>query len=169
MVFDLPRLATLGEREIVDFRESGFLVVPNVLTAEQVEALRASFPKLFAGEFQTGVYPDEWYWREGISLPDATRHMANAWKADLGIARLVLSRDIGRAAALLASWSGARIGQDTIWWKPPQGKAVSFHQDASYMDFLDPPETITCWVPLDDVSQNSGTLEYVAESNRWPL
>ena len=29
-----------------------------------------------------------------MSLPDVTRHMANAWKADLTIARLVLSADL---------------------------------------------------------------------------
>ena len=43
--------------------------------------------------------------------------MANAWKADLTVAQLVLSADIERTASQLAGWSGARLGQDTIWWK----------------------------------------------------
>ncbi|MFP6773016.1 MAG: phytanoyl-CoA dioxygenase family protein, partial [Alphaproteobacteria bacterium] len=89
-----------------------------VLTDERIEALRERFPKLFAGEFNTGIYPDEWYWREGMSLSDVTRHISNSWKSDLTIAKLVLSRDIGRAACQLTGWSGVRLGIETIWWKP---------------------------------------------------
>jgi ectoine hydroxylase-related dioxygenase (phytanoyl-CoA dioxygenase family) len=114
--FHLPRIAELDESAIARFREQGYLVVERVLDAGRIAELRDRFPKLFAGQFDTGVYPDEWYWREGMSLPNVTRHMANAWKSDLSVARLALSKDVGRAAARLAGWSGARLGQDTIWW-----------------------------------------------------
>lgn len=151
------------------FRERGFLIIENLLPTKKVDTLRASFPKLFAGRFDTGVYPDEWYWREGISLPDVTRHISNAWKSDLTIAGLALSEDLGRAAALLAGWSGARLGQDTIWWKPPGAKPVALHQDSSFMSFLDPPATVTCWFTLDDTHRDAGTIEYIPASHQWPL
>jgi ectoine hydroxylase-related dioxygenase (phytanoyl-CoA dioxygenase family) len=131
--------------------------------------LRESFPKLFAGRFDTGIYPDEWYWREGMSLPDVTRHMANAWKADLTVAKLALSADLGRAACRLTGWSGARLGQDTIWWKAAGTKPIAHHQDSSFLDFLDPPVTVTCWVALDDTHADAGTLEYAPGSHLWPL
>jgi hypothetical protein len=95
--------------------------------------------------------------------------MANAWKADLTVAKLALSADVGRTAAQLAGWSGARLGQDTIWWKAPKTKPVAHHQDSSFMDFLDPAETVTCWVTLDDTHRDAGTLEYVPGSHLWPL
>lgn len=169
MSFDLPRLADLQRADVERFERDGFLVVEGVLSAERIEMLRESFPRLFSGKFDTGIYPDEWYWREGMSLPDVTRHMANAWKADLTVAKLALSADIGRAAARLTGWSGARLGQDTIWWKAPKTKAVALHQDTSFLDYLDPPQTITCWVTLDDTHRDVGTLEYVPGSHRWPL
>ncbi len=159
----------MGDDEIARFRRDGFLIVERVLSEDRVAALRERFPKLFAGKFDTGVYPDEWYWREGMSLPDVTRHMANAWKADLTIAKLALSAELGRAAALLAGWSGARLGQDTIWWKMPKTKPIAHHQDSSFMDFLDPPVTVTCWVTLDDTRSDAGTLEYAPGSHLWPL
>ncbi len=167
--FDLPVLRHLGEAEVAAFRRDGFLIVERLLSAERVAALQERFPRLFAGKFDTGIYPDEWYWREGMSLPDVTRHMANAWKSDLTVAQLVLSADIGRAAAALAGWGGARLGQDTIWWKPPKTKSIALHQDSSFMDFLDPPQTVTCWITLDDTSPEAGTLEYVPGSHTWPL
>jgi len=167
--FDLPVLSRLGAVEVAGFQREGFVVVQGVIGPERVAALRERFPLLFAGRFDTGIYPDEWYWREGMSLPDVTRHMANAWKSDLTIARLALSVDVGRAAAALTGWPGVRLGQDTIWWKAPKTKPISLHQDSSFMDFLDPPQTITCWITLDDTSREAGTLEYVPGSHRWPL
>lgn len=137
-VFDLPCLARMSDADVKRFRQDGFLIVERFLSEERIDALRESFPKLFAGKFDTGVYPDEWYWREGMSLPDVTRHMANAWKADLTIAKLALSADIGRAAGRLTGWNGARLGQDTIWWKAPKTKPIAHHQDLSFMDFLIP-------------------------------
>src|ERR1700742_3687065 len=93
-----------------EFWENGFLAIENLVPLELVVRLRNRFESLFAGKFETGIYPDEWYWREGMSLPDVTRHMANAWKADLTVAKLALSADVGRAAGRPTAWSGARPG-----------------------------------------------------------
>lgn len=131
---DLEGLANLSDAQVSQFREDGFLAVENVLPMQIVDQLCGRFEPLFAGDFETGVYPDEWYWREELSRPDVTRHMANAWKADLSVAALSLSRDIGKAACRLTGWTSAKLGQDTIWWKPPGGKPVACHQDTSFMD-----------------------------------
>lgn len=167
-MIDAPKL-DLSERQLAEFRTDGFLVVPSVLDAPEVAALRNSFPRIFSGDFDTGIYPDEWHWREGMSLPDITRHICNAWKSDLAIARLALSETIGRVAAQLTGWPGVRLGQDTIWWKPPGTRPIKLHQDSSFMDFLEPAKTITCWVALDDTARDAGTLEYAPGSHLWPL
>ncbi len=164
-----PQALAISESDINQFQQDGFLVRRGVVTASAVERLRDSFPRIFAGDFDTGVYPDEWHWRAGMSLPDVTRHIGNAWKSDLTIARLVLSADIARATGTLADWSGIRLGQDTIWWKPAQCKAITVHQDTSFLDFLNPAQTVTCWVTLDDTHRDAGTIEYVPGSHRWPL
>lgn len=169
MTVRLTALDAVTEKQREEFQQRGFLVVERILPPDQIEALRARFPLLFAGKFDTGVYPDEWHWREGLSLPDVTRHMANAWKADLTVARLALSETIARFASNLSGWTGARLGQDTIWWKAPKTKPIAYHQDTSFMDVVDPPTTITCWVTLDDTDRDAGTLEYAPGSHHWPL
>src|ERR1700760_5158164 len=118
--FDLPSLARISDADVEQFRRDGFLIVERFLSEERIGALRESFPRLFAGKFDTGVYPDEWYWREGMSLPDVTSHMANAWKADLTVAKLALSADVGRAACRLTGWGGPRPGQPTTWREAPR-------------------------------------------------
>jgi phytanoyl-CoA hydroxylase len=169
MAYTFENLPAVSTQQRATFDRQGFLVVERLLDAAQIDALRERFPRLFAGQFDTGIYPDEWYWREGMSLPDVTRHMANAWKCDLTVAKLALSEAIGRFAADLCGWDGVRLGQDTIWWKAPLTKPIAYHQDTSFMDFFDPPSTITCWVTLDETHRDAGTLEYAPGSHKWPL
>jgi phytanoyl-CoA hydroxylase len=159
----------LTTKEIDKFNHDGFLVIPRLINADLVGRLIERIEPLFSGEFETGIYPDEWYWRPGLSLPDVTREMCNVWKSDLTIASVVLSAEIGRLSATLAGWTGARIGQDSLWWKPSGGKEVALHQDATYIKYIDPPEIITCWIALDDTSADAGTIEYVRGSHKWRL
>src|SRR5580693_9275223 len=169
MTYVFRNLPAACEKHWSPFHLQGFVVIERLLDRAQIEALCERFPRLFAGKFDTGIYPDEWYWREGMSLPDVTRHMANAWKSDLTVAKLALSESIGRFAAELAGWDGIRLGQDTIWWKAPLTKPIALHQDTSFMDSIDPPSTVTCWVTLDDTHRDAGTLEYAPGSHKWPV
>lgn len=151
------------------FARDGFVVIEKLLSEDLTRAVRDRFAPLFAGEFETGVWPDEWYWREGISLPDATRHMSGAWKSDRTVASVSLSAELGRAVSLLSDWPGARIALDTLWWKTPGAKAIALHQDSTYSASLDPADVVTCWFALDDTRGDAGTIEYVVGSHRWPL
>ena len=63
----------------------------------------------------------------------------------------------------------SRLLQDNVLWKPPGGKTLAYHQDAAYDDWVIPQTMMTCWMPLDDVSQEKGTLEYVKGSHKWGL
>ena len=65
-------------------------------------------------------------------------------------------------------YRGVRILQDNVLWKPPGTKAIGFHQDGSYADYLVPPEMVTCWIALHDTQAGAGPIEYVRGSNHWP-
>jgi ectoine hydroxylase-related dioxygenase (phytanoyl-CoA dioxygenase family) len=159
----------LSERQVEAFHRDGFVSLDKVLDSATVEAARQRFEKLFRGEFETGLAPDEWNWREGRDSPELTRQICNGWKSDRVIAGIVLRRDVGRACATLRSWPGARINQDNVIWKPPGTKPLGFHQDDSYQAWIDPAEMMTCWITLDDTRADQGTIEYVRGSHRWPL
>ncbi len=162
-------MIALTKKDIEDFHRDGFVVVGGVLEPSVVEAARARFAPLFRGEFETGIQPDEWNWREGRDNPANSRQICNGWKADRTVAAVVLREDIGRACARLRAWPGARINQDNVIWKPPGSKSLGFHQDDSYQDWIRPNEMMTCWITLDDTKQEQGTIEYVRGSHRWPL
>jgi hypothetical protein len=100
--------ATLSEEQRAYFWRHGFVLVPNVLSAEEAKACRDRYQHMFAGVFDTGTYPDEWHWREGISLPDAVREICNGWKSDTCIQSTVLSARFGRIACELMQWQTVR-------------------------------------------------------------
>lgn len=154
-------------------QENGFCVIEDVLSPSLVHRLKSRYADLFAGKFDTGVFPDEWHWREGISLPNATREIVNAWKSDLTIASVVLHSQLGRVVSQIMNWEkGAKIAQDDVLYKPPASSrsTVGYHTDGVYISdqFLPREDNcLTVWMPLDDVSPENGTLEYAQGSHRW--
>jgi hypothetical protein len=158
----------ISQAQIEQFEADGFLILENFLPPDFAERLASRLEPIFHGEFETGIYPDEWHWRPRMSLPDITREICNGWKCDRTIASLVLSAEIGRISATLAGWDGARIGQDSLWMKPPGAQAVAMHQDGAYISYQEPPAMMTCWIALDDASAAEGTLVYARGSHKWP-
>jgi ectoine hydroxylase-related dioxygenase (phytanoyl-CoA dioxygenase family) len=158
-----------SDEQLESFGRDGFLIVEEgFVDDETVERLRARFEPLFAGRYETGIRPDEVNWVPGRDPEDRTRQICNGWKADPAIAVQTLSERTGRLAAELIGWDGVRLLQDNVIWKPPGAKSLGMHQDGSYLDYLVPPEMITCWIALDDTTADTGTLTYAAGSHRWP-
>jgi ectoine hydroxylase-related dioxygenase (phytanoyl-CoA dioxygenase family) len=154
--------------QVEAFHRDGFLIVEEGLISEPaLERLRSRYERLFEGDYETGIAPDEVNWKPGRDPVDRTRQLCNAWKSDSVIAAQVLSERIGRLAAQLMSYDGVRILQDNVLWKPPGAKAVGFHQDGSYADYLVPPEMVTCWMTLHETAADAGPIAYVRGSNHW--
>lgn len=154
--------------DLAAFDRDGFLIVEEgFIDAAAVELMRERFDRLFAGDYATGIRPDEVNWVAGRDPEDRTRQICNGWKADPEIARQVLAERTGRLAAELMRWDGVRILQDNCIWKPPKTKSLGMHQDGAYLDYLVPPEMITCWIALDDTSAEAGTITYARGSHHW--
>jgi len=159
----------LTQPQVERFRADGFLILDRLIDPADAARVAARFERLFRGEFETGLYPDEWNWREGRDKPDLARQICNGWKSDYTVASLVLRAEIGHLCAQLAGWPGARLAQDNIIWKPPGARPLGFHQDDSYNGWIDPPHMLTCWIGLDPTTAAGGTIEYVRGSHIWPV
>ncbi|MDQ6817038.1 MAG: phytanoyl-CoA dioxygenase family protein [Actinomycetota bacterium] len=150
------------------YRRDGFLVLERFLELAELDRLRERFSRVFEHDWETGLQPDEVNYLPGVTPPDRTRQLCNVWKADRVLAAAVLSPRVGRFAACLAGLPGVRVAQDNAIWKPPAGRPLLCHQDAAYLDHLDPPNMTTCWMTLDDTAADTGTIFYVRGSHRWP-
>jgi ectoine hydroxylase-related dioxygenase (phytanoyl-CoA dioxygenase family) len=158
-----------SDEQLAAFRRDGFVIVEEGFVDDAtVEALRERFEPLFAGRYETGIRPDEVNWVPGRDPDDRTRQICNGWKADSALAAQTLSERTGRLAGQLIGWDGVRLVQDNVIWKPPGARSLGMHQDGSYLDYLVPPEMVTCWIALDDTTADSGPITYAAGSHRWP-
>ena len=142
---------SLTREQSESFDRDGFLIVEEGLISDRA------------------LEPDEVNWVPGRDPEDRTRQICNGWKADETIAAMVLHERIGRLGGQLSGWSGTRILQDNVLWKPPGTKAIGFHQDASYAGYLVPPVMLTCWLSLHDTTADAGPVAYVPGSHRWPV
>ena len=151
----------LTSAQIDQFNEDGFVIVDKLIDDETVEALCERYEKVFRGEFETGILPDEVNWQEGESDPSLTRQICNGWKADRTIASVVMRADLGKAIATLGGWPGARAMVDNLLWKPPGTRPLAYHQDNAYLEWFQPTELLSCWMALDDTRADAGTVEFV--------
>lgn len=151
------------------FHQDGFLVVENLVDAAAVASLVERFDSLFAGEFETGTYPDEWHWNPYLGKSGAAGQMTGVWKCDRAIAAVVLSAKIGQIAAELEDWSGAKLLSDGIWQKPPGAKETTLHQDSMYINYHTPTELVVCWIALSHAVVGASTIEYARGSHQWEL
>jgi hypothetical protein len=157
----------LSEAQIAQFREQGFLILEQFLELALVDRITERLDPLFATRFETGVYPDEWHGRPGLSAANATRQMCGMWRCDRSVAGVSLSAEIARLNATLAGWSGGRIATDSCWIKPPGAPEVSFHRNNTAVASVDPAVVLTCWIALSHATAAAGTLEYVPGSHKW--
>ena len=156
--------------QIADFNRDGFLIIEEGLVSDRaLGLLQERYERLFDGEYETGIKPDEVNWVRGRDPEDRTRQICNGWRADNVVAAQVLHERTGRLAMQLSGWSGSRLLQDNVLWKPPGTKAIGFHQDASYAGYLVPPVMLTCWLSLHETTADAGPIEYVRGSHRWPV
>ena len=161
--------APLSVTQIEQFHRDGFLVVENLLDSTTVDHLVGRFDPLFAGDFETGVYPDEWHWNPYLGKQGEAEKMTGVWQCDRTLFSTMMSVKLGQMAATLEGWDGARLLADGIWQKPGGAKETTLHQDSMYINYHTPAGVITCWIALSHAITGASTIEYARGSHRWQL
>jgi ectoine hydroxylase-related dioxygenase (phytanoyl-CoA dioxygenase family) len=131
------------------------------------------------------------FWRDGFffPIPALTTAEANRYRSDLAAAEALhgdaVDPFLRSKPHLVFTWASELVhhpgildavelvlGPDILCWgssffnKAPRDHAyVSWHQDAAYWG-LDPPDVVTAWIALSDVSRCSGPLRFVPGSHR---
>ena len=156
-------------QQLARYQQDGFIVVDKIMSDTFADTLRARYPAVFSGKFETGTNPDNFPVRvaEG-DLSPITRWMTNPWRCDYTIANFALHATVGKLVARLNDWSGMRLLQNNIHWKTPGSPPLSMHQDASYHQWCRPADLSSCWVALSETRAETGTLLFARGSHRWP-
>jgi ectoine hydroxylase-related dioxygenase (phytanoyl-CoA dioxygenase family) len=161
----------LSDEEVARFRQNGFLTVPAIADADEVEQLRGVFDRLF----QTGAG-----WEKGAQF-DLAGTDENGRRSSLPqiLNPAQFAPELGRTRFRANALAIARqlLGAETQLWfehailKPAHyGAATPWHQDEAHRD--DPGtdyEQVSIWVPLQEASVANGCMRYITGSHLGPI
>lgn len=157
----LPDLSSdypLSAEQCEAYRKSGHIFLPHVALREEVAAFRRVILDTVERK-TTEVLPLEQRGTYGKAFLQVT----NLWREEETLRRFTLARRFGKIAADLLGVGGVRLYHDQALFKEPGGGPTPWHQDQGYWP-LDTNKTITLWMPLVDVSAESGTMTFASGS-----
>lgn len=153
----------LTEEQVRFYRENGYLVVPNVLTPEELESIRASVDDAYSRKYEAA------HDNTGRNAAyDAVFHQkVNLWQVHDGIRKHTFNPRIAAMARQLMGVPAVRLWHDQTLVKPPGNPmATPIHQDLPYWPMAD-EEAITAWTALDDVNESNSCMHYIPRSHTW--
>ena len=146
---DPARSRTLLPSQVEDFNRDGIIGPFTVYTPEEVRRNRAAFDAMLAAFRAEG--------KDSYAINGFHDRCATIWDMSVNPSLLDLVQDL--------------IGPDIVAWgthffckMPGDGKAVSWHQDATYWP-LTPTRTVTAWIAIDDADLGNGAMQVIPGSH----
>jgi hypothetical protein len=157
---------TISQDLVAAFRRDGFVVVHDVLPAEDLRRLEELALRLVADRERIA---SDWDWREGEPVDGRAFRIVQT--CPTVVAPEVV---VGSAWREWATRAAARLlGQDVEFWydqflgKPPRASAPTpWHQDEGYWGRRIADRGITCWFALHDVEPRNGCMHFVRGAHR---
>lgn len=155
--------------QLAAFRQNGFLTGIPVLNQAQIDALREALDDLMKPEQASNELFYEYHSNESGSAENILFHALGAWRVSEAFHDLLFHPRIARLAEQLLG-GPVRFWHDQLFVKPAlDGGVVAWHQDYSYWTRTVPMAHLTCWIGLDDSTEDNGCVHYVPGSHKWNL
>ena len=159
----------LSREQIDYFHENGFVSAIPVLSDRQLGVLRDELALLMDPSLPPNALFYEIHHNESSDPETVLFHALGAWRISPGFHDLVFLRRIVKIAGQLLG-GPVRLWHDQLFVKPPRdGAVVEWHQDYSYWTRTKPVAHLTCWIGLDDSTEDNGCLRYIRGSHKWDL
>ncbi len=167
----------LSATQVASFQRDGFLVVEDVLSANEVAALAAQADLIAAGEAD--------------HIPDANVQLEPAFlSGDRKIENRVLSvrklyniavhdqvmwehatnpKIVDIIAALLGTDDLKMYGDQLFMKAPEVGRAKAWHQDSAAWRNILPMDLVSSWTAIDAATLDNGCLHFAPGTHRWGM
>jgi hypothetical protein len=165
-----PFVPELRDDQLDTFRAQGFLALDAITTPDEIAWLSSIYAELLADERAFRL-------RYSEHAPDAgERRIDQIFSPERQCPKLLESQYLANARRLGAQLLGctfeeAKPGGLMMIYKPPgAGRDAPWHQDEAYWEF--PSErchSLSVWMPLDEVSVESGCMQFIPGSQRNDL
>lgn len=162
--------AALTDEQIASYKQDGFLGPIKVFDEEQVTQILDACERIAKPDYPQRNKLIGMDVQEGVSVDEQMIYFQNAWIVEDDIHDAIYTPTICAAAHQLLESDKVRFLHDQMFYKPKQhGGVVAWHQDYSYWTRTEPAGHITCFIALDDCTEENGCIHFVPASNHWDL
>lgn len=154
--------------EVEFFREHGYLVVDRLTTDEEIDWLAEVYEHVFdpANADGDGAPVD----RSGDIGPDGRNLLLQAFFPEMHHPELLQTVAHRNARKYAAALLGVDAEELSSWGhmirKGPGGREAPWHQDEAYWDPELTYHALGCWLPLHDVTEEMGTMQFIPGSHK---
>jgi ectoine hydroxylase-related dioxygenase (phytanoyl-CoA dioxygenase family) len=159
----------VSTEHLAAFERDGFMSGITILSDVQIELLRKDLIELMSPNDEQRALFYEYHHNESTDADRVLFHALGAWRVSRAFHDLVFHRPIIAMAEQLLG-GPVRFWHDQLFVKPARdGAVVAWHQDYSYWTRTKPVAHLTCWIGLDDSTEENGCVHYVPGSHKWNL
>lgn len=152
----------ITDEQAAFFRENGYIQLHGVLTPDELQDIRLGVDEVLAERRKNSAdhSVDPQYARVFLQ-------MVNLWRVNERVCRHTLSPKLARIAQTLLGAGSIRLWHDHALIKMPgDSKPSAWHQDLPYWPHQQ-QDSLSCWMALDDVSEENGCMWFVPKSHTW--
>lgn len=146
-----------------DFARLGYVSIPGFVTGDELAELTDNKNR-FIREIVPTLPPEQVFYEDKAD-PSTLKQIQLMYEHDAYFKSVMFGSRFEHLAALLLA--EPVVGKNLQYFnKPPGvGRATPPHQDG-YFFKLKPPQAVTMWMSLEDVTEPQGCVRYVAGSHR---
>jgi len=153
--------APIVSRELIEkFRRDGFVVVPDLLTEEELKKFGAAVDRAVRDRARN----DHRKLEEKSPYEQSFTQCMNLWEDHPEVLPLTFHPKISEVATILIGVPALRLWHDQALYKDAGGRYTEPHQDQPYWP-MDETDTLTAWIPFDGSTHETGCMGYVPGSH----
>ena len=164
---------SLSEEQLAFYEANGYVVVPDLLPPDLLPRVRDAITAAEA-EVQTGKAK-----HQALPEPDAAGMVTKTplRKLNALVPHSEFFRSVAASPAILdivaqltGNAASIMLYSDQVFLKPAFcGSAKPLHQDNSYFRVTPHDHGVTCWIAIDEATEQNGCMRYISGSHKLGL
>ncbi len=149
-------MSMVTEQQKQQFMDEGYFILESVIPEAHLELLRSQCQRFI--DQKDARMAEAGTDTQGINHKGKRYFISNCFREEPKLRDFLFSD-------LMAEVCRATLGEDAyLFWEQyvvkgaETGMKFSWHQDSGYVGYPDHKPYLTCWCPLDDVSEKNGTV-----------